>query len=61
MSAEEKVDDRFEVSCICCGVRIRRDRLHDSQGLCLSCFYRILTERFRAQKKMRLGAMTSDR
>ena len=56
-----KLEDRFEVRCIWCGVRIRRDSSEDSQGACLKCFYRILNERFRAQRRVRLGVVASDR
>jgi hypothetical protein len=62
MSVEkEKIEGRFEVLCIWCGVRIRRDNLEDSHGACLKCFYQILNERLRAQRRVRLGAVVSDR
>lgn len=62
MPAEkDKAAGKFEVRCTWCGVRIRRDNLEDSQGVCLPCFYRILNERFRAQRHVRLGEIVSDR
>jgi hypothetical protein len=53
--------EKFEVRCVWCGVRIRRDKLEDSQGLCLTCFYRILNERLLTQRRVRLGEVVSDR
>ena len=62
MSADkEKIEGRFEVRCIWCGVRIRMDYSEDSNGACLKCFYRILNERLRAQRRVRLGEVVSDR
>ena len=58
---KKKIEGRFEVRCIWCGVRIRRDSSEDSHGACLKCFYRILNERFRAQRRVRLGEFASDR
>lgn len=56
-----ELEDRFEVRCIWCGVKIRRDSFEDSHGACLKCFYRILNERLRAQRRYRLGQIVSDR
>ena len=58
---QQKVEGRFEVRCVWCGVRIRRDNSQDSQGVCLTCFYRILNERLRAQRRARLSEGASDR
>lgn len=58
---KEKIEDRFEVRCIWCGVRIRRNSSEDSHGACLKCFYRLLNERFRAQRRVRLDETVSDR
>ena len=58
---QQTLEGRFEVRCIWCGVRIRKDRSEDSRGACLKCFYRILNERFRAQRRVRLGEGASDR
>ncbi len=58
---QPKTDREFEVRCIWCGVTIRRDNSEDSQGVCLRCFYRILSERFRAQRHARSAEGTSDR
>ena len=58
---KDKIEGRFEVRCIWCGVRIRRDHWEDSHGACLNCFYRILNEHLRAQRRVRLGEVVSDR
>lgn len=51
----------FRVLCVSCGVKIRKDASEDSCGLCLKCFYRILAERLRAQKRVSLGVFVSER
>jgi hypothetical protein len=51
----------YEVRCVWCGIRIRRDSSEDSTGVCLKCFYQILNERFRAQRRARQGEVVSDR
>lgn len=58
---KEKIELQFAVRCIWCGVSIRQARSADSHGACLKCFYRILNERFRAQRRVRLGEIVSDR
>ena len=58
---QQKPDRGFEIRCVWCGVKIRRDNSKDAEGICLSCFYRILNERFRAQKRARAGEGVSDR
>jgi hypothetical protein len=51
----------FRVVCVSCGVKIRKDASEDSCGLCLKCFYRILAERLRAQKRVGSGEFVSER
>ncbi|MFN2498927.1 MAG: hypothetical protein ABR557_07585 [Pyrinomonadaceae bacterium] len=51
----------FKVVCILCGVKIRENASDDSCGLCLKCFYRILAERLRAQKRNAPGKFVSER
>jgi hypothetical protein len=58
---QQKPLSGFEIRCAWCGVRIRRDSPEDSQGVCLTCFYRILNERLRAQRRARAGEGVSDR
>jgi len=49
----------FQVLCVWCGAKIRKDRDENSFGVCLQCFYRILDEYLRAQKGS--GQFASDR
>ena len=51
----------FRVLCVSCGVKIRKDASEDSCGLCLKCFYRILAERLRAQKRSTSSEFVSER
>ncbi|MEO7969989.1 MAG: hypothetical protein ABI698_01725 [bacterium] len=51
----------FKVSCVNCGVKIRNHASEDSCGLCLKCFYRILAERLREQKRTAVGEFVSER
>ena len=51
----------FRVLCVSCGVKIRNHASEDSCGLCLKCFYRVLAERLRAQKRTAPGEFVSER
>jgi len=57
----EKDNQRFQVSCIWCGSKIREDKEHDSTGVCLRCFYQILANHLRSQKRTGYGEFVSDR
>ena len=52
---------QFKVLCVNCGVKIRNHASEDSGGLCLKCFYRILAERLREQKRTAAGEFVSER
>ena len=51
----------FQISCVWCGVRIRKASSEDAHGLCLKCFYRFLNEHLRRQRQARAGEGVSDR
>ena len=51
----------FLVQCIWCGSEIRDDREEDAKGVCLKCFYQILSNHLRAQKRSAYGEFVSDR
>ena len=51
----------FHVVCIWCGVKIRDDKEHNTTGVCLKCFYRILSNHLQSQKKVAYGEFVSDR
>jgi hypothetical protein len=57
----EKTRQRFQVSCIWCGSKIREDKEQDSTGVCLRCFYQILGNHLRSQKRTAYGEFVSDR
>jgi len=51
----------FEILCVTCGAKIRRDLVADSPRICLKCFYQILNERLCAQRQTRAGEGVSER
>ena len=51
----------FPVQCIWCGSKIRDDKEEESKGVCLKCFYQILSNHLRAQKRTVYGEFVSDR
>jgi hypothetical protein len=56
-----KVEPRFRVICISCGVKIRENASDDSYGMCLRCFYAMLAVRLRSQKRVAAGEFVSER
>ena len=59
-----KIDDNentFPVQCEWCGARIRDDKQEDTSGVCLQCFYQILSNHLSAQKRSAYGEFVSDR
>ena len=57
----EERDDFFLVQCIWCGAKIRDDKHEDASGVCLQCFYQILSNHLQAQKRVPYGEFVSDR
>lgn len=51
----------FLVQCIWCGATIRDDKQEDASGVCLQCFYRMLSNHLSAQKRSPYGEFVSDR
>jgi DNA-directed RNA polymerase subunit RPC12/RpoP len=49
------------VQCIWCGSKIRDDKEEEAKGVCLKCFYQILNNHLRAQKRSVYGEFVSDR
>jgi hypothetical protein len=60
-AAERETNRGFEIHCVACGVRIRRDMVADSPRVCLQCFYRVLNERLCTQRRARAGEHVSER
>ena len=58
---ETRVNRDFQVTCVWCGKRIRRDETENSYAECLQCFYRILSERLSSQPRVPLNQFVSDR
>ena len=54
-------EDTFLVRCEWCGSKIREDKQEDASGVCLQCFYQILSNHLSAQKRSSYGEFVSDR
>ena len=54
-------EDTFLIRCAWCGSKIRDDKQEDASGVCLQCFYQILSNHLRAQKRSAYGEFVSDR
>ena len=59
--ASRERERTFPVQCIWCGSKIREDKEEESKGVCLKCFYQILSNHLRAQKRSVYGEFVSDR
>ena len=57
----EETKEIFVVQCIWCGSKIRDDKEEETEGVCLKCFYQILSNHLRAQKRTVYGYFVSDR
>jgi hypothetical protein len=51
----------FLVQCIWCGSKIREDKEEEADGVCLKCFYQLLSNHLLAQKRTAYGEFVSDR
>lgn len=54
-------EQAFLVQCIWCGSKIRDHKQEDAKGVCLRCFYQMLSKHLRAQKRTVYGEFVSDR
>lgn len=54
-------EQTFVIQCSWCGSKIRDDRKEETTAVCLKCFYRILSNHLRAQKRTVYGEFVSDR
>jgi hypothetical protein len=57
----EESELTFTIECIWCGSKIRDDKEEDAAGVCLNCFYQILSNHLQAQKRVAYGEFVSDR
>lgn len=53
--------DLYVVECVWCGAKIRNDDEEDTTGVCLKCFYQMLTNHLQSQKQTAYGDCVSDR
>jgi hypothetical protein len=58
-SAEQ--EDVYPIECSWCGAKIRDDKQDDSTGVCLKCFYQLLSNHLMSQKRSVYGEFVSDR
>jgi DNA-directed RNA polymerase subunit RPC12/RpoP len=54
-------EDHYTVECVWCGATIREDDEEDTTGVCLKCFYQMLTSHLQSQKRSAYGEFVSDR
>ena len=54
-------ENSFTALCSWCGSKIRETKEEDRPGVCLQCFYRILSQQLRTQKRTTHGEFVSDR
>jgi hypothetical protein len=58
---EHRRENTFLVQCAWCGAKIRDDKQEDTSGVCLQCFYQILSNHLSSQKRTAFGEFVSDR
>lgn len=57
----EEREDAYMVQCVWCGAKIREDNEEEATGVCLKCFYQMLTNHLDSQKRSTYGDFVSDR
>ena len=57
----DEAETTFLIQCVWCGTKIRDDEQEDASGICLQCFYQILSNHLSAQKRSAHGEFVSDR
>lgn len=61
MNQNVEREDVYVVECVWCGAKIREDDKEQSTGVCLKCFYQMLTNHLQSQKRTAYGDFVSDR
>jgi DNA-directed RNA polymerase subunit RPC12/RpoP len=61
MNQNVEQEDVYVVQCVWCGAKIREDNEEESTGVCLKCFYQMLTNHLQSQKRTASGDFVSDR
>jgi DNA-directed RNA polymerase subunit RPC12/RpoP len=54
-------EDNYAVDCVWCGAKIREDNEEGTTGVCLKCFYQMLTNHLQSQRRTVYGEYVSDR
>lgn len=54
-------EDVYPIECSWCGAKIRDDKQDDATGVCLKCFYQLLSNHLMSQKRSVYGEFVSDR
>ena len=57
----KEAEETFLVQCTWCGTKIRDDNEEETTGVCLKCFYQILSNHLQTQKRSMYGEFVSDR
>ena len=61
MNQNLKREEVYAVQCVWCGAKIRDDDDKNGTGVCLKCFYQMLTNHLQSQKHTAYGEFVSDR
>jgi len=61
MNQNVEQEDVYVIECVWCGTKIREVNDEESTGVCLKCFYRMLTNTLQSQKQTTYGDSVSDR
>ena len=61
MIQKREMGPAFVVRCAWCGATIRDEPDDETNGVCLTCFYQILSNHLHAQKQTVYGEFVSDR
>ena len=61
MNQNVEREDVYVVECVWCGAKIREDNAEESTGVCLKCFYQMLTHHLQSQKQTAYSESVSDR
>ena len=61
MNQNVEREDVYVVECVWCGAKIRDDNDEESTGVCLKCFYQMLTNHLQSQKQTAYSEAVSDR
>ena len=61
MNQNVEREEVYAVECVWCGAKIREDNDEESTGVCLKCFYQMMTNHLQSQKQTAYSDSVSDR